>query len=74
LKLVVDRSELLGARTSTFYVEYAEAIPTRECVWLFLFAGPHGEDVKKRFLRRLASAVVAPLQAEVVAEAQLKRG
>lgn len=72
--LIRDRSRPIRERMTVFYLEYADAILTREWVRLFMFAGLEGEDLNRRYLKRLADGMLVPLYEEIVHAARAKGG
>jgi AcrR family transcriptional regulator len=65
-ELIRNRSLTVRERMTQFYLEYADAILTREWVRLFMFAGLEGKDLNRRYLKRLSDTVLQPLHGEIV--------
>jgi len=64
--LIAERRRPVRERMTRFYLEYAEAILTREWVRLFMFAGLEGKDLNRRYLKRLSEVLLVPLHQEIV--------
>lgn len=73
-RLILDRKVPILERTTRFYLEYAEAILTREWVRLFVFAGLQGEDLNRRYLKQLGRTLIEPLRDEIAAAARRQHG
>ncbi len=73
-RFIVDAKIPLRERMTTFYVEYSSAILTREWVRLFVFAGLQGDDLNRRYIGELSSAIIAPMHAEIVKGIRRKHG
>lgn len=73
-KLIVDRTIPIGDRMTRFYLEYADAVLTREWVRLFVFAGLQGEDINQRYLTQLERTIIVPLMTEITHAARKQNG
>lgn len=73
-QLIRNRALGVRERMTQFYLEYAEAILTREWVRLFMFAGLEGKDLNRRYLKRLSDTALLPLHAEIVAAIEAAQG
>ncbi len=69
-KLIIDRSRPISERMTQFYIEYADAVLTREWVRLFVFAGLQGEDINARYLKQLEQTIIKPLLTEIAFSAR----
>lgn len=63
--LILDRGVPILERMTQFYIEYADAVLTREWVRLFMFAGLQGEDLNLRYLKQLELTIIEPLRCEI---------
>lgn len=63
--LIIDRNRPIVERMTQFYIEYADAVLTREWVRLFVFAGLQGEDINDRYLGQLERTIIRPLLSEI---------
>lgn len=73
-KYVVDTKVPLQERMTKFYIEYYDAVMTREWVRLFVFAGLQGDNLNRRYIDQLERTIIAPLHAEIIAQARSKKG
>lgn len=64
-----ERAVPLRARLCRFYGEYTDAIFTYEWMRIFMWAGLDGDALNRRYLEHLSRLLLAPLRAEVAAEA-----
>lgn len=64
-QLVGNGKRPIRERMTQFYIEYADSIIWREWVRIFVSAGLHGEDINRRYLKRLEETLLVPLTAEI---------
>ena len=67
--LITDRSRPLRDRLIDFYRAYANDALTYEWIRIYMFAGLAGEDINRRYIDLLEERLLAPVCAEVRAEA-----
>ncbi|MBM3560042.1 MAG: helix-turn-helix transcriptional regulator, partial [Alphaproteobacteria bacterium] len=70
-RLIADRARPLRARLNEFYAEYGASVLTREWMRIYMFAALAGAAINQRYTALIERALLAPVCAELRAEAGL---
>jgi AcrR family transcriptional regulator len=64
-EMLADRSVPLKARLLAFYKDYSRIILTREWVRILLYSGLRGQDLNRKYLRRVRERIYVPILAQL---------